>query len=94
MHHQCGICKEFLLLDVLEIGRHLKKSRHGISHKKYNARYMTYKIGLRPVKIEEVSEDKPMEEKTNLYKVKYKKEEFKMSKSMMLYPSLNWMDHR
>ena len=77
MHHQCGICKEFLLLDVLEIGRHLKKSRHGISHKKYNARYMTYKIGLRPVKIEDVSEDKPMEEKTNLYKGKYKKEEFK-----------------
>ena len=77
MYHQCGVCKEVLLLDVLEIGTHLKRSRHGISHKEYNARYMTYKVGHQSIKLEEVSEDRTGEDKTNLHKGKYKKEELK-----------------
>ena len=77
MYHQCGVCKEVLLLDVLEIGSHLKRSRHGISQKKYNATYIAYKIGHRLVKLEDVSEDKPRGDNTNLFKGKYRKEEFK-----------------
>ena len=60
-----------------EIGSHLKRSRHGISHKEYNARYMTYKVGDRSVKLEEISEEETGGDKTNLYKGKYKKEELK-----------------
>ena len=84
IHHQCGICKEVLLLDVLEIGSHLKGRRHGISHKKYSARYMTYNFGLRSVNIVEVSEDKPWDHKTILCKGKYKKEELKNLTSQQL----------
>ena len=40
--HQCGICGEILLLDGDVIAHHLyKKVSHSISHKDYNAKYLT-----------------------------------------------------
>jgi len=40
--HKCGICGEILLLDGDVIAHHLyKKVSHSISHKDYNAKYLT-----------------------------------------------------
>merc|ERR1719318_222018 len=49
--HKCGICEEILLLDGDCIAVHLKNFGHNISHKDYNAKFMT--IARRGSKIKE-----------------------------------------
>jgi len=40
VYHECGLCKEAILLDSDDIAHHLKKC-HQITHKDYNSRFMT-----------------------------------------------------
>merc|ERR1712086_157319 len=75
-YHKCGICKEVLFLDVLEISVHLKRAKHGISHKEYNAKYMTYKVNQKSFRLREKCEVKHVEE-NKLFKSTYKREDLK-----------------
>ena len=77
IYHKCGLCQEVLLLDVLEIAIHLRRSKHDFFHKEYNARFMTYKVLSNSIKIKEDIEIKHSEERAFFYKGKYKKEAFK-----------------
>ena len=63
-------------LDVLEISVHLKRAKHGITHKEYNAKYMTYKVNHMSFKLREKLEVKNIEE-NKLFKSSYKKEDLK-----------------
>ena len=66
--HKCGICGEILLLDSDVIAHHLyKKVTHSISHKDYNAKYLTLtrnvnttKTALKQNGVEVKDEDKEM----------------------------------
>ena len=77
IYHKCGLCKEILLLDVLDISVHLKRSKHGISLKEYNARFMTYKVIHNSFKLKQDLKVENIENKTTLFKGFYAKENLK-----------------
>ena len=77
IYHKCGLCKEVLLLDVLEISVHLKRSKHEISHKEYNARFMIYKVIHNSFKMKHDYSVKSIKVEESLSKGAYKKKELK-----------------
>ena len=53
VYHKCGLCSEEMLLDVDEITSHLRKKKHNLSLREYNAKFMSIrKKNLKKPKIE------------------------------------------
>ena len=62
IYHKCGLCLKTLLLDSDEIAGHLK-SNHSITHKNYNAQYMTIKSSSKPSLKKEEEEKSKIKQK-------------------------------